>query len=68
MAPRYTGFVATHEGYFYALDALPLWLATALYAVVWPARFLPHEVSATISISNGEGKRVSRCGETSARD
>ncbi|KAJ7192931.1 RTA-like protein [Mycena pura] len=66
----YTGFVATHEGYFYALDALPLWLATALYAIVWPARFLPHERSATISmsISTGEGKRVSRCGETLARD
>ncbi|KAJ6540411.1 RTA1 like protein-domain-containing protein [Mycena capillaripes] len=39
-AGGYTGFVATHEGYFYVFDALPLWLAMTLYCVVWPPRFL----------------------------
>ncbi|KAJ7505373.1 RTA1 like protein-domain-containing protein [Mycena galericulata] len=36
----YKGTVATHEGYFYALDALPLWIAMTLYCFVWPVRAL----------------------------
>ncbi|KAJ7171522.1 RTA1 like protein-domain-containing protein [Mycena filopes] len=40
-AGGYTGFVSTHEGFFYVFDALPLWLAMALYCFVWPPRFLP---------------------------
>ncbi|KAJ6553416.1 RTA1 like protein-domain-containing protein [Mycena capillaripes] len=39
-AGGYNGRIATHEGYFYALDALPLWVAMTLYAVVWPSRAL----------------------------
>lgn len=36
----YFGFLAIHEGYFYLLDALPLWIAMTLYCFVWPARFI----------------------------
>ncbi|KAF7344190.1 hypothetical protein MVEN_01709400 [Mycena venus] len=39
-AGGYNGTIATHEGYFYAFDTLPLWLAMSLYCVVWPARAL----------------------------
>lgn len=37
---RYNGFLAYHEGYFYSLDSLPLWIAMSLYCFVWPTRFL----------------------------
>ncbi|KAE9395967.1 RTA1-domain-containing protein [Gymnopus androsaceus JB14] len=33
-AGGYFGFLATHEGYFYLLDALPLWIAMTLYCFV----------------------------------
>ncbi|KIK71528.1 hypothetical protein GYMLUDRAFT_150151 [Collybiopsis luxurians FD-317 M1] len=42
-AGGYTGYLATHEGYFFLLDALPLWIAMTLYVFVWPARFINGE-------------------------
>ncbi|GAA5852122.1 hypothetical protein JCM3766R1_007108 [Sporobolomyces carnicolor] len=36
----YDGYLATHEGYFYLLDALPLWLAMSIYCFFWPPRFI----------------------------
>ncbi|KAE9395968.1 hypothetical protein BT96DRAFT_1041733 [Gymnopus androsaceus JB14] len=39
----YFGFLATHEGYFYLLDALPLWIAMTLYCFVWPSRFIDRQ-------------------------
>ncbi|KAJ7456164.1 RTA1 like protein-domain-containing protein [Mycena latifolia] len=39
-AGGYNGFLATHEGYFYGFDSLPLWIAMSLYCFVWPTRFL----------------------------
>ncbi|KAJ7784623.1 RTA1 like protein-domain-containing protein [Mycena metata] len=33
-------FIATHEGYFYFFDSLPLWIAMTLYCIVWPTRAL----------------------------
>lgn len=36
----YYGELATTEGYFYGLDALPLWLAMTLYVFFNPARFI----------------------------
>ncbi|KAJ6584911.1 RTA1 like protein-domain-containing protein [Mycena capillaripes] len=39
----YNGTIATHEGYFYAFDTLPLWIAMTLYCFVWPTRaFMDH--------------------------
>ncbi|KAJ7044060.1 RTA-like protein [Mycena alexandri] len=34
------GTIATHEGYFYFFDSLPLWIAMTLYCIVWPSRAL----------------------------
>ncbi|GAA5886138.1 hypothetical protein JCM16303_000061 [Sporobolomyces ruberrimus] len=36
----FDGYLATHEAYFYLLDALPLLISMALYAILWPARFI----------------------------
>jgi hypothetical protein len=40
-AGGYDSYLATHEGYLYLLDALPLFLAMSLYVFVWPPRFIP---------------------------
>ncbi|KAJ7044062.1 RTA1 like protein-domain-containing protein [Mycena alexandri] len=40
-AGGYTGYVAMHEGFFYAFDALPLWLGMSIFCFVWPVRALP---------------------------
>ncbi|KAJ7935587.1 RTA1 like protein-domain-containing protein [Mycena leptocephala] len=37
-AGGYSGTIATHEGYFYGFDTLPLWIAMSLYCIVWPTR------------------------------
>ena len=39
----YRGHLYITEGYFYVLDALPVWLAITVYAVIWPPRFLKHK-------------------------
>ncbi|KAJ3821704.1 RTA1 like protein-domain-containing protein [Lentinula raphanica] len=39
-AGGYNGFLVTHEGYFYLLDSLPLWIAMTLYCFLWPTRFI----------------------------
>ncbi|KAK9899194.1 hypothetical protein P389DRAFT_194198 [Cystobasidium minutum MCA 4210] len=36
----YSGYLYTHEGYFYGLDALPLLISISAYIFVWPPRFL----------------------------
>ncbi|KAJ7459806.1 RTA1 like protein-domain-containing protein [Mycena latifolia] len=36
----YGGYIASHEGYFYLFDALPLWSVMSLYCIVWPVRVL----------------------------
>ncbi|BGP23357.1 RTA-like protein [Rhodotorula toruloides] len=54
----YYGYLATHEGYFYLLDALPLWLAMSLYCYFYPARFIDGAKShslAAVSSSSSEG-------------
>ncbi|KAF5367191.1 hypothetical protein D9758_003897 [Tetrapyrgos nigripes] len=44
-AQGFDGFLSTHEGYFYLLDALPLWLAMTQYCFFWPTRFNPRRAS-----------------------
>ncbi|KIY49758.1 RTA1 like protein, partial [Fistulina hepatica ATCC 64428] len=39
-AQGYEGYLATHEGFFYCLDALPLLLAISVYIFVWPPLLL----------------------------
>ncbi|KAJ7828930.1 RTA1 like protein-domain-containing protein [Mycena olivaceomarginata] len=36
----HTGYISTHEVFFYCFDSLPLWTGMTLYFVVWPPRFL----------------------------
>ncbi|KAF8174982.1 RTA-like protein [Mycena galopus ATCC 62051] len=36
----HSGYISTHEVFFYCFDALPLWIAMTLYCSVWPPRFL----------------------------
>jgi hypothetical protein len=40
----YDGYLASHEAFFYLLDALPLALAMLLFIAVWPPRFLPVDI------------------------
>ncbi|KAJ6536444.1 RTA1 like protein-domain-containing protein [Mycena vulgaris] len=51
----YNGFIATHEGYFYSFDTLPLWIAMTLYCVVWPTRFLTSRSRADEAIQLRKG-------------
>ncbi|KAJ7626667.1 RTA1 like protein-domain-containing protein [Mycena polygramma] len=39
-AGGYSSTIATHEGYFYAFDTLPLWIAMTIYCFFWPTRAL----------------------------
>ncbi|BGP14631.1 hypothetical protein JCM10213_002201 [Rhodosporidiobolus nylandii] len=39
-AQGYSGYLVTHEVYFYLLDALPLFLSMFLYAWLWPTRVI----------------------------
>ncbi|KAJ3485777.1 hypothetical protein NLI96_g4729 [Meripilus lineatus] len=41
LAQGYHGTLATTEAYFYALDTLPLFLATVIYIPFWPGRYIP---------------------------
>ncbi|KAI5449232.1 hypothetical protein NCC49_005211 [Naganishia albida] len=41
-AQGYFGYLATHEGYFYALDALPIFLCIACFTVFWPPIIFDH--------------------------
>ncbi|KAG9126897.1 hypothetical protein FRC07_001508 [Ceratobasidium sp. 392] len=36
----FSGYLLTHEIYFYVLDCLPLLIAIAVYAIVWPPAIL----------------------------
>ncbi|KAG8729763.1 hypothetical protein FRC11_008074 [Ceratobasidium sp. 423] len=36
----YHGYLATHEVYFYALDTLPLFIATLVFVITWPPLYL----------------------------
>ncbi|GAA5989630.1 hypothetical protein JCM5350_003201 [Sporobolomyces pararoseus] len=39
-AVGFTGYIATHEVFFYLFDALPLLLSMSLYSIFWPPRFV----------------------------
>ncbi|KAL8287276.1 hypothetical protein RQP46_003728 [Phenoliferia psychrophenolica] len=39
----YFGYLAVREGFFYALDALPLFLAMGSYCLVWPPAYIALE-------------------------
>ncbi|KAF8597902.1 RTA1-domain-containing protein [Ceratobasidium sp. AG-I] len=39
-AQGFGGYLATHEGYFYLLDCLPLWIAVVVFNITWPPIYL----------------------------
>ncbi|CAE6497662.1 unnamed protein product [Rhizoctonia solani] len=39
-AQGFTGYLATHEVYFYVLDTLPLFIAILMFVVTWPPLYL----------------------------
>jgi len=50
----YTGWIPTHEAYFYCFDSIPLLLAISLYMFVWPPLYTHQERSKGNSISELE--------------
>ncbi|KAF5336746.1 hypothetical protein D9758_016280 [Tetrapyrgos nigripes] len=61
-AQGYNGFLSTHEGYFYLLDALPLWLAMTQFCFFWPSRFL--DTQGMTSASGGPSVDLQTPGKT----
>lgn len=45
LSEGYSGYLATHEVYWAALDALPLWLGIMVYTYFWPCRILTPETA-----------------------
>jgi hypothetical protein len=41
LSEGFGGYLATHEVYFYTLDTLPLFIATAIFVPFWPGRYIP---------------------------
>ncbi|KZS97966.1 RTA1-like protein [Sistotremastrum niveocremeum HHB9708] len=41
LSEGYVGHLATTEGFFYALDTLPLLIAVGVYVPFWPGHFIP---------------------------
>ncbi|KAH7337989.1 RTA1 like protein-domain-containing protein [Rhizoctonia solani] len=41
-AQGWDGYLATHEGYFYTLDTLPLFIAILVFVITWPPMYLTH--------------------------
>ncbi|KAF8597903.1 RTA1-domain-containing protein [Ceratobasidium sp. AG-I] len=39
-AQGFHGYLALHEGYFYVLDCLPLWIAVLVFVITWPPVYL----------------------------
>ncbi|KAF7289290.1 hypothetical protein MIND_01390600 [Mycena indigotica] len=53
------GYLQSREGFFYALDALPLWISMSLYCIVWPARFTQNtRESSAAAFQMGPGSKV----------
>jgi hypothetical protein len=56
----FQGYLSVHEGYFWALDALPLAIAVGVFLPFWPARVLrpiAMELRSTISMESVGPKR-----------
>ncbi|KAN0097247.1 RTA1 like domain containing protein [Tylopilus felleus] len=44
LSQGYQGYLATREAFFYALDTFPLVVATSVYVLFWPGRFIKDEM------------------------
>lgn len=50
----YSGYLYVTEGYFWALDALPLFLGLLVFVFIWPPRFLKYPELFTSSVHGEE--------------
>ncbi|KAJ9122450.1 hypothetical protein QFC22_001875 [Naganishia vaughanmartiniae] len=53
LSEGYTGYLNTHEPYFYLLDTLPLWLGISVYVWFWPPKYLTEDTRIIPSVSSG---------------
>jgi hypothetical protein len=51
LSQGFDGRLATSEPFFYGLDTLPLFIATAVYIPFWPGRFIREEANTVIEMS-----------------
>jgi hypothetical protein len=40
ISSSYDGYLRSHEGYFYLLDALPLFIPLAIWVLIWPPQYI----------------------------
>ena len=58
-AQGFTGYLAVHEVYFYIFDTLPIFLATAIYAIFFPGNgYLPRNRNDTFTTIENNQKHV----------
>ncbi|CCO37308.1 Protein RTA1 [Rhizoctonia solani AG-1 IB] len=63
LSEGYGGHLATTEGYFYALDTLPLFIGIAVFVVTWPPLYLTkykHVKSTDVVMEMGTSRRVQK--------
>jgi hypothetical protein len=51
LSKGFDGALTTSEPFFYGLDTLPLFIATAVYIPFWPGRFIQEESNTVIEMS-----------------
>ncbi|KAF7981926.1 hypothetical protein HWV62_30693 [Athelia sp. TMB] len=64
----YTGYIPTHEAYFYCLDSIPLLLSISCYMFVWPPMYT-HQLGARKDVevpANGEYPMAPQAGHSNA--
>lgn len=55
----YDGYLRSHEGYFYLLDALPLVIPLAIWVLIWPPQYIgnnPKSISRADEIANSQSR------------
>ncbi|KAM0755959.1 hypothetical protein T439DRAFT_362017 [Meredithblackwellia eburnea MCA 4105] len=57
-AGEYRGYLATHEGYFYLLDSLPLWISMSLFCYFWPPLYVSNDWSTYTMDSDSERANI----------
>ena len=54
LSQGFEGYLATTEPFFYGLDTLPLFIATAAYIPFWPGRFIRESAEPVIEMSGAQ--------------
>ncbi|KAH7337990.1 RTA1 like protein-domain-containing protein [Rhizoctonia solani] len=61
-AQGWDGYLATHEGYFYVLDTLPLFIAVLVFVITWPPMYLTRygHVNSVDTVETGMSRKGQR--------